>query len=135
MRFTGEEPTLELSTTTPLDVVSCTSPLSGYYADAFSFIYIVSPGDYTLDLSYSSTTAFALSDSTEVVDASGVPANVTLPEVGSSLSVTGGEDWEEEGALVVDTSNVVLYVTSLNGDGTYYAGESVFLQVGVGLRF
>lgn len=55
--------------------------------------------------------------------------NVTLPEVGSSYSVTNGEEWETNGALIVDTSNIVLYVTSSNEDGTFYAGESIFIEV------
>ncbi|CAN0310202.1 unnamed protein product, partial [Ectocarpus sp. 13 AM-2016] len=36
---------------------------------------------------------------------------------------------EGGGALIVDTSNVVLYVTATNGDGVYYTGESIFVQV------
>lgn len=129
MRFTGTEPTLELDTGYPFDVVICSSPLSGYYADSFTFLYVVSPGDVTLDLSYSSITGLTVPDSTEVVDKSGANVNITLPEIGSSLSVTGGEEWEREGALIVDTSNVVLYVAVVNEDGVYYAGASIFLQV------
>lgn len=92
---------------------------------------MVSPGDASLDLSYTSTGALAMdnSTSTDIADESGAVVNVTLPVVGSALSVTGGDVWEEEGALVVDTSNIVMYVTSLNDDGVYYAGASVFIQV------
>ncbi|CAN0497111.1 unnamed protein product, partial [Laminaria digitata] len=131
---TGEEPTLALATGTPIDVVACTSPLAGYYADSFSFTYIVSPGDSSSDLSYTSATALYLANSTVIVDESGDVANVTLPAVGSSLSVTAtGEEEEEgeeeEGVLVVDTSNVVMYVAALNEDDVYYAGESIFIQV------
>lgn len=129
MRFTGEVPTLALATASPVDLVACTSPLAGFYADSFSFLYVVSPGDSTSDLSYTSTSALDLANSTEIEDESGDVVSVTLPEVGSALSVTGGDEWEAEGALVVDTSNVVLYVTSLNNDGVYYAGASIFIQV------
>ena len=143
MRFTGEEPTLELATASPSDVVACTSPEAGSFADSLSFSYVVSPGDYSTDLSYIDTGALSLvagnetsgSLPTEIVDESGAAVGVTLPVVGSEFSVTGGEEWEaleaEEaggGALVVDTLNVVLYVTALNGDGVYYAGESIFIQ-------
>ena len=126
MRFTGEEPTLALATGTPIDIVSCTSPVAGYYADSLSFTYIVSPGDSSADLSYTSTTALHLSNSTEIVDEAGDVANVTLPAVESSLSVT---EKERAAALVVDTSNVVLYVAPLNEDEVYYAGQSIFIQV------
>lgn len=146
MRFTGEEPTLALATATPVDVVRCASPPAGSFADSFSFLYVVSPGDYSSDLSYTDTGALSLvsgadssassaASATEIVDESGDPVSITLPPVGSELSVTGGEEWEAleaaeagAGALVVDTSNVVLYVTALNGDGIYYAGESIFIQ-------
>lgn len=147
MRFTGEPPTLELATATPFDVVSCSSPSAGSFADSLTFSYTVSPGDYSSDLSYTDSGALSLlataandsesTTSTTVVDESGNDVNVTLPAVGSELSVTGGEEWQrleaEEGqgggALVVDTSNVVLYVTATNGDGVYYTGESIFVQV------
>lgn len=130
VRFTGEDPTLALAAHPTLTrVVACISPLAGYYADSFSFSYVVSPGDASSDLSYTFTGALFLANSTEIVDESGEVANVTLPEVGSSLSVTGGDVWEAEGALVVDTSNVVMYVTALNENGVYYAGESIFIQV------
>lgn len=147
MRFTGEEPTLALATATPFDVVPCISPSAGSFADSLSFLYVVSPGDYSSDLSYTDTEALSLVSSadslassvastTEIVDESGNPASVTLPSVGSEFSVTGGEEWQAleaaqagSGALVVDTSNEVLYVTALNGDGIYYAGESIFIQV------
>lgn len=114
-----------------MDVIACSSPLAGYYADSFSFLYVVSPGDASSDLSYTPTGALAMdnSTSTAIVDETGAIVNVTLPVVGSALSVTGGDLWEEEGALVVDTSNLVMYVTSLNGDGVYYAGASIFIQV------
>ena len=146
MRFTGEEPTLALATATPVDVVSCTSPSAGSFADSLSFLYVVSPGDYSSDLSYTDTEALSLVSgagssassvalTTEIVDEFGDPASVTLPAVGSVFSVTGGEEWQAleaalagSGALVVDTSNEVLYVTALNGDGVYYAGESIFIQ-------
>lgn len=146
VRFSGEEPTLALATSTPIDVVECTSPTAGSFADSLSFLYVVSPGDYSSDLSYTDTgalsfvsdtnsSATSVASTTEIVDESGNPANVTLPPVGSELSVTGGEEWEAlealeagSGALVVDTSNVVLYVTALNGDGIYYTGESIFIQ-------
>lgn len=151
MRFTGGAPTLVLATATPFDVVSCTSPSEGVFADSFSFTYVVSPGDSSSDLSYTGTGALVLvtnataasnstvttiSETMEIVDEGGNAVNVTLPVVGSRLSVTGGDEWEEleeeeegGGALVVDTSNVVLYVTAVNGDGVYYAGESIFIQV------
>ena len=109
-------------------MITCTSPAAGYYADSLSFTYTVSPGDYSADLSYTSTTALYLSNSTEIVDEAGDVANVTLPATGSSLSVTPGGGGGEA-ALVVDTSNVVLYVTALNEDGVYYAGQSIFIQV------
>lgn len=125
VRFTGEEPTLSLATGSPVDVVTITSPLAGYYSDAFSFTYTVSPGDVSSDLSYTSTTALNLANSTIIVDESGDVANVTLPVVGTALSVTGGGG----GTLVVDTSNVVMYVEALNEDDVYYAGESIFIQV------
>lgn len=146
MRFTGEEPTLALVTATPVDVVSCTSPSAGSFADSLSFLYVVSPGDYSSDLSYTDTEALSLVSgagssassvalTTEIVDEFGDPASVTLPAVGSVFSVTGGEEWQAleaalagSGALVVDTSNEVLYVTALNGDGVYYAGESILIQ-------
>lgn len=142
VRFTGGEPTLELATATPFDVIPCTSPEADTFADALSFTYVVSPGDYSSDLSYSDADALFIagdandSSTTEIVDESGNAVSVELPPVGSDLSVTGGEEWEEleaaeegGGALVVDTANVVLYVTALNGDGVYYAGESIFVQV------
>lgn len=133
----------------PFDVVSCSSPSAGSFADSLTFSYTVSPGDYSSDLSYTDTGALSLlvtvsandsestTSTTEIVDESGNDVNVTLPAVGSELSVTGGEEWQrleaEEGegggALVVDTSNVVLYVTATNGDGVYYTGESIFVQV------
>lgn len=103
--------------------------MSGYYAHSFTFLYVVSPGDATLDLSYSDITGLTVLNSTEVVDESGANVNMTLPEVGSPLSVTGGDEWEREGALIVDTSNVVLYVVAVNEDGVYYAGASILLQV------
>lgn len=149
VRFTGEEPTLELATASPADIVACTSPAAGSFADSLSFLYVVSPGDFSSDLSYTDTGALSLpaanessgSLATDIVDESGATVNVTLPAVGSEFSVTGGEEWEaleaEEaggGALVVDTSNVVLYVTALNGDGVYYAGESIFVQARALLR-
>ena len=77
-------------------------------------------------MSYTSTTALHLSNSTEIVDEAGDVANVTLPAVESSLSVT---EKERAAALVVDTSNVVLYVAALNEDEVYYAGQSIFIQV------
>lgn len=144
MRFTGGDPTLELATATPFDVIPCTYPEADSFTDALSFTYVVSPGDYSSDLSYSDTEALSIAvdanDSTtstaEIVDESGNDVSVVLPLVGSDLSVTGGEEWEEleaaeegGGALVVDTANVVLYVTALNGDGIYYTGESIFIQV------
>lgn len=129
VHFTGEEPALALATSTPVDVVTCSSPLPGYYADSFSFLYVVSPGDASSDLSYTSTSALNLSSSTDIEDESGVTANITLPEVGSSISVTGGDVWEAEGALVVDTSSIALYVTALNENGIYYPGASIFIQV------
>lgn len=89
---------------------------------------MVSPGDAAEDLSYASPAALALPPSAEIVDASGAAANTTLPVIGSPLSVTGGEVRRAGGALVVDTSNVVLYVTSSNPDGTYYAGDSIFVE-------
>ncbi len=143
VRFTGEEPTLELATASPADMVACTSPAAGSFADSLSFLYVVSPGDFSSDLSYTDTGALFLpaanessgSLATEIVDESGAAVDVALPVVGSEFSVTGGEEWEaleaEEvggGALVVDTLNAVLYVTALNGDGVYYAGESIFIQ-------
>ena len=71
-----------------------------------------------------------LSNSTEVVDENGeTVASVLLPEVGSALSVTGGEKWEVDGPLAVDTFNVILYVKSLSDDGVYYVGASIFIQV------
>lgn len=127
-------------------MVPCTSPAAGSFADSLSFLYVVSPGDYSSDLSYTDTEALSLASganslassaasTTEVVDESGDPANVTLPPVASEFSVTGGEERQAleavepgSGALVVDTSNLVLYVTALNGDGIYYAGESIFIQ-------
>lgn len=151
MRFTGEEPTLALATASPVDVVPCTSPPAGSFADSLSFLYVVSPGDYSLDLSYTDTEALSLvsgtsssstsaASTTEIVDESGNPVDVTLPSVGSEFSVTGGEEWQVleaaeagSGALVVDTSNVVLYVTALNGDGVYYAGESIFIEARLGV--
>lgn len=148
VRFTGGVPTLELATATPFDVISCTSPEADTFADALSFTYVVSPGDYSSDLSYSDAEALSIAgdanasstttttSTAEIVDESGNAVSVVLPPVGSDLSVTGGEEWEEleaaeegGGALVVDTANVVLYVTALNGDGVYYAGESIFIQV------
>lgn len=107
----------------------CTSPSSGYFSDSFTFLYRVSPGDATLDLSYSFSSALVVPNATEVVDESGAVANTTLPAVGSALSVTGGKVWQREGALAVDTSNVVLYVTSMTEDGVYYAGDSILLKV------
>lgn len=125
VRFTGEAPTLTLTTTlSDVDIVPCISPLAGYFADSFSFLYIVSPGDATGDLSYASPTALSLGNTTDIVDENGGVANITLPEVGFSLSETG-----DKGMLVVDTSNVVVRVTSLSDDGVYYAGASIFIQV------
>lgn len=120
---------MELATADPLDVVSCVSPLPGIFSEIFSFRYVVSPGDSTPDLSYAGTRALMVSPSTEVSDVAGAQANITLPEVGSSLSLTGGEARQRKGALVVDTSNLVLHVTSPNANGTYYAGASVWIEV------
>lgn len=121
----GEAPILTLATTSSdVDIVPCISPLAGSFAGSFSFLYVVSPGDATKDLSYASPTALSLGNTTEVVDENGRVANITLPEGGFSLSGTG-----VEGALVVDTSNIVVRVTSLSDDGVYYAGASIFIQV------
>lgn len=89
----------------------------------------MSPGDSSSDLSYFNTTSLVVPYSTQIVDEPGMDVNISLPEVGSSLSVTGGEVWEREGPLVVDTSNIITYVTAVNEDGVYYAGDSIFLQV------
>lgn len=144
MRFTGGDPTLKLATAYPFDVIPCTFPGADSFADDLSFTYVVSPGDYSSDLSYSDTGALSIdidandsSTSTmEIVDESGNAVSLVLPLVGSELSVTGGEEWQEleaaeegGGALVVDTVNAVQYVTALNGDGIYYTGESIFIQV------
>ncbi|CAN0310149.1 unnamed protein product, partial [Ectocarpus sp. 13 AM-2016] len=98
VRYTGEPPTLELATATPFDVVSCSSPSAGSFADSLTFSYTVSPGDYSSDLSYTDASALSLlvtasandsastTSTTEIVDEFGNDVNVTLPAVGSELS-------------------------------------------------
>ncbi|CAM9188184.1 unnamed protein product, partial [Discosporangium mesarthrocarpum] len=131
VRYTGGELILELNTGSTTGIptgVSCSSP-AAVFLDSLEFSYVVAPGDASEDLSYFGQGALSLAnDTTVVTDVAGQDTNTTLPNPGSTLSMNppslgGGK------ALMVDTSNVVLYVTATNDDGVYYAGASIFIEV------
>ncbi|RZP29913.1 T9SS type A sorting domain-containing protein [bacterium] len=96
---------------------------SGTGTHLLTFIYTVSTGDTSSDLSYTGTNALSLNSGT-MRDASGNNVNLTLPTPGDSLSLSGSK------AIIIDgVSPSVINVTSSMENTFYNVGDTLDISV------
>jgi hypothetical protein len=113
-------PTLELNVGVPY-IVSTLTPANALQLD-WRFIYTVQPTHTSADLQYTSITALVAPTGTVVVDATFTNVVLTLPALGSILSLAGSS------AVVLQSSTLVTSVVSLTADGVYHCGESIMIR-------
>jgi hypothetical protein len=114
-------PTLELNVGVPY-IVSTVTSANALQLD-WQFIYTVQPTHSSSDLQYTSTAALVAPTSTVVVDATFTNVVLTLPALGSVLSLAGSS------AVVLQSSTLVTSVVSLTADGVYHCGESIMIRL------
>jgi Tol biopolymer transport system component len=95
--------------------------VSGSGTNTLIFNYEIVLGHRSADLDYASTTALALNGAS-IRDETGNNANLLLPNPGATSSLGANKD------LVITTANV----TSSSANGTYFAGDTISIQVDLG---
>jgi hypothetical protein len=129
-------PILTLETGTIDQIVNYTS---GSGSTTLIFSYAIQSGDSSSALDYQSTTALALNDGT-IKDAKSNVANLSLPVVGASGSLSGNKSIKIDTtaptitAVVIDSKNEFVDVTFSEGVYTT-AGSGVILPTDFGIEF
>ena len=100
--------------------------------DTIHFQYVVQEGDESSDLDYSSSTALTLGGSTTIQDASGNPANLSLPSPGAAGSLSANESLIIDGIIPVVTVNSSTEYTTKPGLSGTIDDSSASVSVTVG---
>ncbi|MDB4212502.1 hypothetical protein N9769_09190 [Ascidiaceihabitans sp.] len=108
-------PTLTLETGT----TDRTASFDSYSGDTVVFAYDVQDGDTASDLNYTSTTSLTLNGGTIKAASDDTTANITLPAVGSSNSLSSNA------GIVIDTTHPTTTSVDAPADQAYKAGENL----------
>ncbi len=96
---------------------------SGSPGTSLTFTYTVGSIDNSTDLDYVSSNSLTLNGGT-IKDGGGVDADLALPDPGTQ----GSLGWNKN--IIIDTiAPTVTNVTSSSSNGSYNAGEAIFIQV------